>query len=461
MEKLAQLEKEFDYELLTDKEKLEKYARDETPGDYFFLPDAAFLPTETDSISRLLEINKNTRMPIIPRGGGTSRTAGSLAINGGIVLSMEKMNKIIDFDEKNCILEVQPGVITEEINKFLEPEGFFFPPDPASIDSCSIGGNVATNAGGARCLSYGLTRNYIRGCEVIFPDGSKEFLGGKLKKNATGYSLLNLLIGSEGTLGVITRIFLEATPLPPYTATLVAPFKSLEDAALSAFNILSSGFIPSAFELIDEDAVRATITNLDKKIPMAEEGTLLIAELLESSERELEKKFELIGNKFLENNAMDVFVAEENHQQEKIWDFRRSISEALDLSGTIIPEDVSLPRSNIPKFIPEIKKLEKEFNTKIFTFGHIGDGNLHVNILKNKEWKDNGKEIIDNLFKKLNTFGGKISGEHGIGFTKKKYLKYSRTEKEINLMKKIKTEFDPSNILNPGKIFDIEEKDEK
>jgi glycolate oxidase len=458
MEKLAQLEKEFDYELLTDKEKLEKYARDETPGDYYYLPDAAFLPTETDSITKLFKIANKEKIALIPRGGGTSRTAGALAVNGGIVLSLEKMNKFIDFDEKNCILEVESGVITEEINKFLEPYGFFFPPDPASVDSCSIGGNVATNAGGARCLRYGLTRNYVRGCEVILPDGSKEFLGGKLKKNATGYSLLNLLIGSEGTLGVITRILLEAEPFPPYSATLVAPFKSLEDAALSAFNILSSGTIPSAFEIIDEDAVKVTIANLDKKIPMAEEGTLIIAELLENSKEELEKKFEIIGNKSLENNAMDVFVAEERHQQEKIWDFRRSISEALDISGTIIPEDVSLPRSKIPEFIPEIKKLERRFNTKIFTFGHIGDGNLHVNIVKNEEWKDDGEKIVSELFEKLNIFGGKISGEHGIGFTKKKYLKYSRTEKEINLMKNIKREFDPLNILNPGKIFDLEEK---
>jgi len=457
MEKLARLEKEFDYELLTDKEKLEKYARDETPGNYYYLPDAAFLPRETDSISRLFEIANDTKIPLIPRGGGTSRTGGSLAVHGGIVLSMEKMNKIIDFDEENCIMEVEPGVITEEINKFLEQYGFFFPPDPASVDSCSIGGNVATNAGGARCLLYGLTRDYVRGFEVIFPDGSKEFLGGKLKKNATGYSLLNLLIGSEGTLGVITRILLEVKSLPPYSATLVAPFKTLKGAAISAFNILSSGIIPSAFEMIDEDAVKVTVTNLDKKIPMAEEGTLLIAEVLEYTKEDLEKKYEIIGNKLLENDAVDVFVAEEKHQQEKIWDFRRSISEALDMMGTIIPEDISIPRSNIPRFIPEIKKMEEEFNTRIFTFGHIGDGNLHINIVKNEEWKDEGEKIVNELFEKLNTFEGKISGEHGIGFTKKKYLKYSRTEKQIELMKKVKKDFDPFNILNPGKIFDIEE----
>ncbi len=457
MTNLAQLQREFDYEILTDKEKLEKYARDETPGNYYFLPDAAFLPEDTDSITRLLEIAEKSKTPVIPRGGGTSRTGGSLAVYGGIVLSLEKMNKIIDFDKKNSILEVQPGVITEEINNFLKEYKFFFPPDPASVDSCSIGGNVATNAGGSRCLLYGLTRDYIRGIEVIFPDGSKEFLGGKLKKNATGYSLLNLMIGSEGTLGIITRIFLEVTALPPYSATLVAPFKSLKDAALSAFNILSSGITPSAFEMIDEDAVRVAVSNLDKKIPMAEEGTLLIAEVLENTKDELEKKFEIIGDKFLENNAVDVFVAEEKHQQETIWDFRRKVSEALDIFGTLIPEDVSLPRANIPEFIMEIKMLEKEFNTRVFTFGHIGDGNLHVNIVKNKEWKDDGDKIVNELFKKLNTFGGKISGEHGIGFTKKKYLKYSRSKKEIELMKKIKKEFDPSNILNPGKIFDIEE----
>ena len=457
MGKLAQLEKEFDYELLTDKEKLEKYARDETPGDYYYLPEAAFLPTETKSISRLLKLVNDIKIPLIPRGGGTSRTAGPLATYGGVILSLEKMNKIIGFDEKNCIVEVEPGVITEEINKFLEPYGFFFPPDPSSVDSCSIGGNVATNAGGARCLLYGLTRDYVRGIEVILPDGSKEFLGGKLKKNATGYSLLNLLIGSEGTLGIITRIFLEVKTLPPYSVTLVAPFKTLQEASIAAFDILSIGAIPSAFEIIDEDTAKVTTAKLDKKIPMAEEGTLLIAEVLENTKENMEKKYEIIGNKLLENNAIDVFVAEESHQQERIWDFRRSISEALDMVGTIIPEDISIPRSNIPKFIPDIKKMEEKFNTKVFTFGHIGDGNLHVNIVKNEEWKDEGEKIVNELFKKLNTFEGKISGEHGIGFTKKKYLKYSRTEKQIELMKNTKKEFDPFNILNPGKIFDIEE----
>jgi glycolate oxidase len=455
MTKVAQLEREFDEEVLTDKEKLEKYAKDETPGDYYFLPDAAFLPKDVDSIGRLLKVAQELKIPIIPRGGGTSRTGGALAVYGGVVLSLEKMNKIIDFDEKNSIIEVQPGVITEEINNFLKDYNFFFPPDPSSVDSCSIGGNVATNAGGARCLLYGLTRDYVRGIEVIYPDGTKDLLGGKPKKDATGYSLLNLFIGSEGTLGVITRVLLEVIALPPYSATLVAPFKSLKDAALSAFNILTSGITPSAFELIDEDAVKVAVANLDKKIPMAEEGTLLIAEVLENTKEELEKKFEVIGEKFLANNAVDVFVAEEKHQQEKIWDFRRNISEALDIFGTLIPEDVSVPRSSIPEFITEIKTLGNQFDTKVFTFGHIGDGNIHVNIVKNKDWKDEGDKIVNELFKKLNTFGGKISGEHGIGFTKKKYLKYSRSERQIELMKRIKKEFDPSNILNPGKIFDI------
>ncbi|MEO0294257.1 MAG: FAD-linked oxidase C-terminal domain-containing protein [candidate division WOR-3 bacterium] len=456
MKKLAQLEREFSYELILEKEQLEKYAKDETPGNYYFLPDAVFLPQESDSIAQLLKLAVSLKIPLTPRGGGTSRTGGALPVYGGVVISLEKMNKILDFDEKNAILEVEPGVITGEINNFLKEYNFFFPPDPSSIDSCSIGGNVATNAGGARCLFYGVTRDYVRGIEVVFPNGVKEFLGGKLKKDATGYSLLNLLIGSEGTLGIITRVLIEVRTLPPFSATLVVPFKELEKAAFAAFSVLSSGLIPSAFELIDEDAFKVANSNLEEKIPVDEEGTLLILELLEKSKREMEEKIELIGNKFLENGATDVFVTVDKHQQEKIWGFRRKISEALDEEGTLIPEDIVVPRSFIPDFIKKAKELGNKFDTRIFTFGHIGDGNLHINIIKREDWEDEGEKVISELFTVLNSYGGKISGEHGIGFTKKKYLKYSRTKEQIELMKEIKKIFDPKNILNPGKIFDLE-----
>ncbi len=457
MESLDILEKEFDSELLIKEgDRLEKYARDETPGDYYFVPDAVLLSKEDKEIKRLFEIARKEGIPVVPRGGGTSRTGASLAVYGGIVLSLERMKKITDIDEENLILELEPGVITGEINKFLEEYNLFYPPDPASIDSCSIGGNVSTNAGGPHCLRYGLTRNYVRGIEVIFPDGSKEFLGGKLEKNATGYSLLNLLIGSEGTLGVITRILLKVIPLPPYSATLLAPFKELKDAATAAFNTLSSGILPSALEFIDKDSVRATIENSEKKAPFSDSGPFLIVKIDEFSKKDVEEKFEKIGEKFLENNASDVFIAEEPFQQEKIWDFRRSISEAIDRVGTVIPEDLVVPRSSLPEFISRIKELEIKYKTEIYTFGHIGDGNLHADIIKKQEWKDGGDKIIQDIFRTANSFGGRISGEHGIGFTKKKYLHFSRTEKEINLMKSIKKEFDPLNIMNPGKIFDME-----
>ena len=457
MQDLSVLKQEFASDLLrTDGEELEKYAKDETPGDYYFLPEAVFLPNNTNEVKQLLSIASKEKIPVVPRGGGTSRCGGSLAVYGGVILSLEKMQEIIDIDEENLILEIQPGVITENINEFLKEYKFFYPPDPASIDSCSIGGNVSTNAGGPRCLKYGLTRNYVYGIEFVFPDGKKEFLGGKMQKNATGYSLMNLLIGSEGTLGVITRIFLKVLPLFPYSATLLVPFKELKDAAQSAFIALSKGFLPSALEFMDEDSVRATMENTDKSIPIEDAGAFLIVEINEYKKEDIEDMFEKLGKVFLEYGASDVFIAEEPYQQDKIWDFRRSISEALDHIGTVIPEDVVVPRANLPEFVGYVKGLEKKYGTRIYTFGHIGDGNIHINIIERDEWNDRGEPLIREILKKATTLGGKISGEHGIGWTKKKFLQYSRTEREINIMKGIKREFDPFNILNPGKIFDME-----
>ena len=448
------LKKEFNQELLlSDKDLLDKYARDETPGDYYFLPDAVFLPKYRDEIIKLLEIATKEKISIIPRGGGTSRCGGSLAVNGGVILSLEKMSEIIDIDEENLILEIEPGYITGEINNFLREYNLFYPPDPASIDSCSIGGNVATNAGGPRCLKYGLTRNYVLGSEIVFADGKKEFLGSKTEKNATGYSLMDLIIGSEGTLGVITRILLKVIPLPLFSATILSPFDNLEDAAKASFKVISSGFIPSALEFIDEDSVNATIENTDKKIPFANKGSFLIAEIEENNKSEVENMFEKIGEKFLEYGALDVFIAEERFQQDKIWDFRRNISEALDRIGTVIPEDVVVPRSTLPIFVSFVKGLQNKYNTNIYTFGHIGDGNIHIDIIESQKWNDGGEALIKEIFEKVNSLGGKISGEHGIGYTKKKYLYYSRSYSEIDFMRKIKKEFDPLNILNPGKIF--------
>lgn len=456
MKTLNVLREEFDSNLLyIEEDLLLKYARDETPGDYHFVPDFVFLPRNSREIVRLVKVAKKERIPIVPRGGGTSRCGGSLAVQGGVVLSLERMQKIIDIDERNLILEIQPGCITGNINGFLSEYNLFYPPDPASIDSCSIGGNVATNAGGPRCLRYGLTRNYVQGIEVILPDGSKEFFGGKLEKNATGYSLLNLFIGSEGTLGVITRILLKVIPIPPFSATLLTPFNSLKDATNAASKVLALGLVPSALEFMDEDSVCATIQNSEKKIPFKDKGTFLIALIEENSREDVLRMSEKMGEQFLEYGASDVFIAEEKYQQEKIWDFRRSISEALDHTGTIIPEDIVVPRSNLPIFVTYVKELEKKYDTAIYTFGHIGDGNIHINIIKREEWNDGGEKLITDVFNKVTSLGGRISGEHGIGFTKKRFLHFSRTEKEIELMKGIKRGFDPFNIMNPGKIFDL------
>lgn len=458
MNNIALIESELGEEFIkTDRDTLSKYSRDETPGNYEFMPEAVFLPEKKEQVIEFLKIANKNKIPVVPRGAGTSRCGGSLPVYGGVVISMEKMNSILDLDEENLLLEVEPGLITINIDNFLKDYGLFYPPDPASVDSCSIGGNVATNAGGPRCLKYGLTRNYVRAIEVIFPDGKVDFLGARMKKNATGYSLLNLITGSEGTLGVITRVFMEVIKKPEYSVTLLIPFKNIEEAAEASFRLISDVLIPSALEFMDEDSVSVTMNNSSDSLPVEYRGTYLIAELDGFSKEELYDKYELVGERCLEYGAQDVFIAEESYQRERIWNFRRGISEALDRVGIVVPEDVVVPRSELSELVHFIKKLENKYGTRIFSFGHIGDGNIHIDILKKDEWENEQEKLVEELLSKVTKLGGKISGEHGIGWTKKKFLHFSRSNNEIELMKKIKKEVDSANIMNPGKIFDIED----
>ncbi len=440
--------------ILSGSDQLEQYSRNETPGNYVFIPDVVIKPNSAAQISLILKVANELKVSIVPRGAGTSRCGGSLPVTGGIVLSLEKMNKIKELDKENLLLTVEPGVITGEINRYLEPYNLFYPPDPASIDSCSIGGNVVTNAGGPRCLKYGVTRNYIMELEVVFPEGNIERLGGKVLKNVTGYNLMQLLIGSEGTLGIITEIVLRLLPRKKFFITLLVPFDILETATESVNTILSKGFLPVTMEFIDRDCSITMKENLNMEIPYEGSEAFLLIELEGNDKSRLESEYEHLGNELINMGAKDVFVAEERPQREKLWEYRRSIAEALEKKGEILPEDVVVPRSEIPKFITFVKDLGKKFSTEIYTFGHIGDGNIHIDILKGPNFEEYREEMLEQLFRGVNRYNGKISGEHGIGFTKKKYLHFSVSSYQIELMKRIKKVIDPNNILNPGKIFD-------
>lgn len=440
------LNDELNHLLITEKEKLEKYSKDETPGNYKFYPDAVFLPEKEADILKIIELSKKYRFPVTPRGGGTSRCGGPLPVYGGVVLSLERMNKIIDFDEKNHFIVVEPGVITNSINFFLKEKGFFYPPDPSSLESSTIGGNVATNAGGPKCLKYGVTRNWVYGLDVMTTEG-KISLGGKILKNATGYSLLNLMIGSEGTLGIFTKIILRYIRRKNFETILFIVFKDINEATEKTIEIIKNGIIPDAIEFIDSET--AEVLKEHSKDIQIPEGSILIIIFSNDDKRIIERFYDRISN--ICESAKDILVAEDQSLKEKVLDFRRNIAEKLDKFGTIVPEDIVVPVSKIPETVNFVKNLSTEYMTKIFTFGHIGDGNIHIDIIEKENINTN--KIIHSLFKAIKELGGKISGEHGIGLTKKEFLKYSRNELEVKFMKKIKSIFDPDNLLNPGKIF--------
>ncbi|RKZ18582.1 FAD-binding oxidoreductase [bacterium] len=431
--------------LILDREAMEPYSRDETPEKLVFYPDAVLRPENTEEIKKLLRLANTYNFPVIPRGAGTSRCGGPLPVRGGVVVSTERMKKIIDIDTKNMFVLLEPGVITGEINRTLKETGLFYPPDPASIDSCSIGGNVATNAGGPHCLKYGVTRNYVYGLDVFTPDGSELNLGGKVLKNTTGYSLLNLFIGSEGTLGIFTKILLRIIPEPIYKNLVLAIFNDLNQATEGAIELLRRGVIPDALEFIDRDCVKAKKAH-ESELPDLKVGDYLLIEIAGFSEEEIDRYLETIGD--ILENAEDILVADQPSQMEALWNFRRGISEAIDTENLIIPEDIVVPRNRIPDVISMIKNIAGRRKTRIYTFGHIGDGNIHVDIVSTGD-----ESVVEEILKIVADAGGKMSGEHGIGWTKRKYLHYSRDKKEIQIMRKLKRTFDPNNILNPDKLF--------
>jgi glycolate oxidase len=442
--------------LITSEDSLATYSHDETPG-LVSKPGVVVKPANSREISELLKLANEEKIPVTPRGGGTGLAGGSIPSVDGILLSLERMNRIKEIDSRDLMAVVEPGVITAEINKAAHPAGLFYPPDPASIDSCSIGGNIATGAGGARTVKYGTTRNYVSGLEVVKPTGEVIRFGGKLVKNATGYSLLNLIIGSEGTLAVITEATLRLLPEPRVKVDLVIPFSDARPAMETAALILRKGMTPAAIEFIEGEAVRLTEAFLEKSLPFSNAPIQLLVELDGGDKAEIVRDYEAIGELALASGASDVLVAEDSARQEMLWEGRRKISEALKSKGKVASEDVVVPRSRLSELLTAISELGGRYSVKTVSFGHAGDGNIHVNILKQGDRPVEPQklvEFIEELFKAVTALGGMISGEHGIGLTKKDFLHLSLTAEEINLMKGIKRVFDPNTILNPGKIFD-------
>lgn len=442
--------------LLQGHDDFEKYGADETE-DLVFLPDVVVRPETTEQVAGILKLCYKERVPVTPRGGGTGLSGGALPVQGGVVLSLERMDKILEIDKENYFARLQPGVITQIFQETVEAEGLFYPPDPASRGTCTIGGNLAECAGGPRALKYGVTKDYVYGIEAVLPQGEIVRFGGKRLKDVVGYNLLGLLIGSEGTLAVITEATMKLIPLPRYRKTLLVPFPEMAAAARAVPAIMNRGIVPCAMEFMEQACIKAIEAHLEKKIHHSDAGAQLLIEVDGNDETYLEHEMEVIAEECEKEGALDVFLAETTAKQNDIWEMRRSAGEAVKSICAYKEEDTVVPRSNLPVLIEGLHRIADRWKISIISYGHAGDGNIHCNILKrdldDTYWEDVLPKAISEMFELTVSLGGTISGEHGIGYSQKRFLPIALKQPEIDILKTIKKSIDPLGLLNPGKIF--------
>jgi glycolate oxidase len=436
-----------------NREDLACYAYDATARTY--MPDAVLFPQNAQEISAVVNLANKDGFFVIPRGAGSGMTGGSLAVKGGVVLVMARMNRIVKIDKDNLIAHVEPGVVTGRFHKAVEKEGLFYPPDPSSSEFSTLGGNVAECAGGPSAVKYGVTRDYVLGLEAVLPTGEIISTGVQTAKGVVGYDLTRLLVGSEGTLGIITRMTLRLLPQPEVVRVMTAVFDKIASAAETVSEIIRSGTIPRAIEFMDNASIRCVAGHLKIALPVEAEALLLIEE--DGKPDEVDLALERIKALCLSRGAKRVEIARTKAEAENLWRARKAISPALFQYGPDkINEDIVVPRSKIPDMVKKISALRAETGLTMVSFGHAGDGNIHFNIMldkKNEAELKKAEGAVEALFDYTLRLGGTISGEHGIGITKAPYLAKEIGNDAMNLMKKIKKLFDPNGILNPGKIF--------
>jgi glycolate oxidase len=448
--------------VFVDQEKLEPYTHDETPTEQFsHFPEVVVMPRDTGQVAQIMRLAYKNGIPVTPRGAGSGLSGGAIPVYGGIVVSLEKMNKILEIDTQNMMVTVEPGVITNEVNEKVKEMGLFFAGYPMSVETCFIGGNVAENAGGGRAVKYGVTDRYIMGLEVVLPDGEIISLGGKRVKDVTGYNLKQLFIGSEGTLGIITKIIVKLLPLPSVIVDLLILFKNIKQAIQIVPKIMiETRIIPTSLEFMDQLSVQTSCQYLNEHLPYQEAGAMLLVEVDGNNQEVVEAEAEAIGELCLEQGALEVYVADNYTTQERVWAVRRNIAEAfMVVSPQQSVEDIVVPISVIAVVVEKIQEIAQKYDILIPCYGHAGDGNLHATLVKNprhsyKKWLEIEHQVLLELYHLIKEKGGTISGEHGIGLKRKDYLSIVCSEEEINLMRKIKKTIDPKNIMNPGKIFE-------
>jgi glycolate oxidase len=446
--------------VFVDEESLNYYAHDETENLHF-LPDIVIKPRTAKEISQILILCSEHKIPVTPRGAGTGLSGGALPHLGGILLSMERMNSIIEIDERNLQVTAEPGVITEVLQNAVKEKGLFYPPDPSSRGSCFIGGNIAENSGGPKAVKYGVVKDYVLNLEIVLPTGEIMWTGANVLKNSTGYNLTQLIVGSEGTLAVVTKIVLKLLPHPKYDLLMLVPFNSLEKAGEAVSAIFRAGFTPSAMELVEINALKIVSKFVDSAVvPVTDEMEAhLIIEVDGNHIETLMSEMEAIAELLVQYDAGDAFFADDAQQKAELWKLRRRVAEAVKIDGYTIEEDTVVPRAELPALIRGVKALGKEFDFEVVCYGHAGDGNLHIRIKKpGSIYSLNNPDVIpalQALFKLVKSLGGTISGEHGIGLIQKPYMDIVFDKAGFELMRGIKKVFDPNDILNSGKIFDM------
>lgn len=444
--------------ILTAECSLDRYARDESTR-ISGIPTAVVRPASQEGVAATLKWASEGGFPIIPRGAGTGVAGGAVAIDGGIVLSVERLDKIIEIDRESLSITCEPGVVTGRIHKEVEALGLFYPPDPASLDSCSIGGNVAVGAGGPRAVKYGCTKDYVLGLQVALADGCIITLGGKIVKNATGFHLLDLMIGSEGTLGIITEITLRLLPLPSRRVSLLIAFPDIQPASRAVASVMRARIIPAVAEFMDKTAIKAARAFLGRDLPGGDSaGAYVFIDLDGEDEARLDEELLKIGEIAMDHNALDVLAAQDATQRARLWESRKCLAEALKArSGEIGKADVVVPRAEIPRLVAAAKEAGSAHGMTVTCFGHAGDGNVHVNILKNEldplAWSEKLPKVMESLMDTVRKLGGQPSGEHGIGVLKKAELQKFCGSRTLEIMREIKKAFDPKGILNPGKVL--------
>ena len=444
--------------VVTDKEQLTIYSHDEvTDPAYHHLPEAVVFAENTQQVAAVVKLANEYKFPVVPRGAGTGLACGAVPIYGGVVLSLEKMNQIIEINADAMYAVVEPGVRTSDLQAAAAAKGVFYAGDPCSGDSCFIGGNVATNAGGNRAVKYGTTRHQVYAIEVVNPTGHIVQLGARLQKQTTGYCLDQLVIGSEGTLGIITQITVKLMPLPKYSMDLLAVFESPEAAIATVNKLIKGGITPTCVEYMDNITLKSVERYLGTSLQGSDKGNYLIVEVEGTSEDDLDEKACLMDEICSENGAGDVLVAE----HEKIWQARKAFAEAVRAESLIVcKEDVVCPVDQEPALLAEILRLAEKYSLVTRIASHAGDGNIHLNILKQEaeayaDWDARVKANQQELYRFIYAHGGRLSGEHGIGAKRKQLMEEFTNPDELEMMRAIKKALDPNNILNPGKIFDL------